>query len=98
MSLTLVTDLLPMAPHLPRETWSHRTVGMGGVELITLHDGAYDREYLFSLIDGALNSDQQLDQLAVDVHEVVERLHCPRPPRPCWALNPSLRPRENAAF
>jgi len=36
MSLTLVIDLLPMAPHLPRETWSHRTVGMSGVELITL--------------------------------------------------------------
>lgn len=85
MSLTLVIDLLPMAPHLPRETWSHRTVGMSGVELITLHDGAYDREYLFSLIDGALNSDQQLDQLAVDVHEVVERLNWFRDAAPLLA-------------
>jgi hypothetical protein len=59
------------------ENWTRRGVGMSGVELLTLTPagGGHDRDYLFSLIDGSLNSDQQLDQLAVDASRVVEQLN-----------------------
>ena len=64
---------LPLS-QAPDVIWSHRTVGMSGVELITLTRDGRDQEYLFSLIDGSMNSDAQLEQLAVDAALLIERM------------------------
>lgn len=59
----------------PSETWTRRGVGLTGVELITITPSSgRDRDYLFSLIDGAMNSEAQLDQLAVDAALLITRM------------------------
>jgi hypothetical protein len=49
---------------------------MSGVELLTVTPSSgHEREYLFSLIDGSMNSDAQLEQLGVDAGRIIERLN-----------------------
>ena len=64
---------LPLTQTLS-EIWSHRTVGMTGVELITITRNGRDQEYLFSLIDGSMNSEAQIEGLAIDAATLITRM------------------------